>query len=152
MKKATLQKYDSFQADLDPTWQWGGKGEGRFWATPEVGDGPSPKFANLHWNPSVLKTFWDSWSEKVPKKTLWEGQWRTRPLRDGLKRFCCWDAFQSSPIGEKPACAFPLYCQRRPSASQITDTQRCIYELITCKDLNWWETYRREQQGQHEPS
>lgn len=23
-EKATLQKYDSFQADLDPTWQWGG--------------------------------------------------------------------------------------------------------------------------------
>ena len=22
----------------------------------------------------------------------------------------------------------------------------------TCKDLNWWETYRREQQGQHEQS
>ena len=26
----------------------GGGGEGRYWATPEVGDGPSPKFANLH--------------------------------------------------------------------------------------------------------
>lgn len=151
MKKATLQKYDSFQADLDPTWQWGVGGNKRYWATLEVGDGPSPKFASLHWNPSVLKTLWDSWSEKGPKKTLWEGQWRTRPLRDGVRQFCCWDAFQSSPVGEKPACAFPLYCQRRLSASQITDTQRCIYEL-TCKDLNCWETYRREQQGKHEQS
>ena len=112
MKKATFQKYDSFQADLDATWQWGVEwGGGRIKDT-----GPPRKWeTDPPENLQICTEIHQCWKRsrilevrKCQRKHYEEDSEGRVHLGTVWDSSVCWDAFQGSPVGEKPARCFSL--------------------------------------------
>lgn len=150
VKRQHCRNTDSFQADLDPTWQWGGgnKKAGLPWKW----EMDLPPNLQVYWKPSVLKTPLRFLEWERAKKTLWEGQWRTRPLRGRCETSSVAEMLFKQPcwVRNQP-CAF-RYTARGGWVPVRSQTLALHLWTGTCKDLNCWETYRREQQGKHEQS